>query len=317
MPSGKLDKKILLTNAGTTVAQNIIDYNEELQPLIYGADMNPFCYAATVLDGRFFTAPPFKKWPAFKKQLLEICRKEKIDLVISCSNDEELVMLGKNRRDFEKIGTKIMAPGNKALELCDDKLKCNEFVAGLGIKTPKTYLPSNLPKNVRFPLFLKERRGGGSAKTEKMNNKKDLAYFGSKYKGVIFQQFIKGPEYSVDMVLENRSKLIAAVCRERILAKNGLCVKTRILDNKKIISMASLIAGKIGLVGGANMQFIGDYFIEVNPRLPGGLGLISIAGFNMSKLAIKAFFDLPISEKEKKFKKVKVLRVWKDILYEK
>jgi carbamoylphosphate synthase large subunit len=79
---------------------------------------------------------------------------------------------------------------------------------------------------------------------------------------------------------------------------------------------ASLIAKKIGLIGGVNIQFIGDYFIEVNPRLPGGLGLVSLAGFNMSKLAIKAFFGLLISDKEKRFKKTKVLRVWKDVLYE-
>jgi len=312
----KFNKRILLTNAGTTVAQNILDYNIESGLDFYGVDMNSFCYAAKILGKKFFVVPSSKDWQKYKMSLLKICRDNKINLIISCSNDEELLKLTKDRKDFEAIGTKILASDYKIIKLCDDKIMCATAVAKLGIKTVPIYLPNSIFSHSKFPLFVKLRRGGGSSIAKIIKNVADLKYFVKTFKGVIFQPFIKGQEYSLDMVLDNKSEVIVCSCRKRVAVKAGVCVKTEIVENKKLYKQAALIAKELKLIGGVNIQFIDDYFIEVNPRLPAGLGLVSKVGFNMSLLAIKSFFNQPIDEQEKKFKKSKILRIWTDVIYE-
>lgn len=312
----KLIKKILLTNAGTTVAQNVLDYNTKSGLDFYGVDMSSFCYAAKILGNKFFVVPNSENWQKYKISLLKICRDKKIDLIISCSNDEELLKLTKDRQEFESIGTSILASNYKTIKLCDDKLICAMAAAKLGIKTAPIYLPNNIPLRPKFPLFVKLRRGGGSSVAQIIKNVTDLKYYLKKYKGIIFQPFIQGQEYSLDMVLDNKSEMIICSCRKRLAVKAGVCVKTEIVENKKLIKQAALIAKEFKLIGGVNMQFIDDYFIEINPRLPAGLGLVSKAGFNMSLLAIKSFFNRTISPQEKKFNKSKVLRIWTDIIYE-
>lgn len=315
MKSKKINKRILLTNSGTSVAHNIIKYNINNIEKIYGTDINKFCYAAKVLKNNFFITPPFKKWDLYKKTLLKICKKNKIDLIISCSNDTELVRITKDRKYFEENGIKILTSNYNSIKICDDKIKCNKFVSNLNIKVPATYLPKNLPSKINFPLILKNRKGSGSQNIEIINNNKDLLYYKYKYKNIIFQKLIKGQEYSIDLVLNNNSDVIVASCRKRLATKGGICTKTEIVDKKELIEKSSIIAKKLKLIGGINIQFMDDYFIEVNPRLPGGIGLITKAGFNMSLLAIKSFFDLPIQNSEKLFKKLKVFRVWEDISY--
>ncbi|MDO8264995.1 MAG: ATP-grasp domain-containing protein [Candidatus Parcubacteria bacterium] len=311
--NGKINKKVLFTNAGTTAAQNAIKYNLDKIAGIYGVDMDKFCYAKKILKNRFYKVPAILDWVNYKRELLKICKRNKIDLIVPCSNDEELLLLAKERRDFEEIGTGILLPDYKAVKLADDKVACNKYVSDLGVKIPEFYLADELPENPIFPLIMKNRRGGGSENMAIIRDKKDMDYYRAK-EGVIFQKFIQGPEYSVDIVLDNSSKIIAGVVRKRLAAKAGICTKAEITKDKKLLGFAQKIAKAMRLIGPANMQFINGYFIEINPRLPGGLGLDMKAGFNMALLAVKSFFNIPISKEEKQFKNIKVLRIWEEVI---
>lgn len=317
MKSNQINKRILLTNAGTTIAQNIIEYNLDNILEIFATDTNEICYAAKALKDNFFIVPPFRQWTKFKEALLEICREKKVDLIIPCGNDNELIKFAKDVKYFKNVNIDVLTPDYESIKICNDKVKCNKFVSDLGIKVPKDYKLSDSLKNIKFPLILKNKKGGGSQNIQIINNEKDLLYYKSKFKNVILQEFVKGQEYSIDAVLNNSSEIIVASCRKRLVTKAGICTKTEILPNEKIINFVGKIAKELKLISGINMQFIDDYFIEINPRLPGGLGLVTKAGFNMSLLAIKSFYNLPILAKEKEFKKTKVFRIWKDILYDK
>lgn len=316
MQKGKINKSVLLTNAGTTVAQNVIDYSFTNISRIYAVDIDPFCYAAKILKNNFFVVPPLSNWISYQEALLKICRQKNIDLIIPCSNDEELLKFSVHRGIFEKKGINILLSNSESIKLCADKYKCNNFVSTLGIKVPETYLPREIPAKVKLPLILKNRKGEGSTRLEIINNRRDLFYFKSKYKNIIFQKLVKGVEYSIDLVADKNSNLVMSSCRKRLAVKAGICIKTEIINNHQLIDWSARIVKNMKLIGPINIQFIGDYFIEVNPRLPGGLGLVSAAGFNMSLLAIKSFFTLPITKKEQRVRKVKVLRVWKDYVYE-
>jgi len=313
--SYKIDKKILVTFAGTTVAQNVIEYNKDNFKDIYAVDSSSFCYSAKVLKDNFFVVPPLKNWNDYKEALLKICRKENINLIIPCSNDEEIVKLSRHRDEFKEAGTDILLSNYEVIMLCDDKVKCNSFVSNLGIKVPRMYQKNEVAR-AKFPIFFKSRRGNGSEYAKVIYRKEELNDLSVKDNKFILQEFIKGPEYSIDLVLNNDSDLVAGACRKRVSVKSGLCVKAEISRDNSLIEKAGTIARSLKLIGPVNIQFIKDYFIEANPRLPGGLGLDAIAGFNLALLGVKAFYNLPIKKEETKLKEAKVLRIWRDILYE-
>lgn len=278
--------------------------------------MNQFCYAAKVLGNNFFQSPAYNNWAIYKEFLLGICRQEKIDLLVPCAIDQELLWLARDRKEFEALGTKILASDYESIKICNDKYRCFEFVSGLGVKTPKTYLPQKIGKKTSFPFFLKKRENEGSALTQKIESQSDLKYFSTKYKDSILQELVSGEEFSIDMVLNNLSEMEFACCRKRIETKNGICTKTEFVAREDLIKIAVFVAGKLKLIGGINIQFIEDYFIEINPRFPGGMGLDCRAGFNMPLMSVKTFFSQPIEKNEKTLKAKKILRIWKEILYE-
>lgn len=305
----KINKKILLTNAGTTVAQNVLEYSRKALAAIYGVDRNPFCYAQTVLGKNFFIAPPISAWQNYKNFLLRVCQENKIDLIIPCSNDEELIKLAESREDFSKIGTDILISNLKSILICDDKIKLSRFAANLGLKTPRIYVGGK----IKYPVVIKNLRGNGSENILVAKNEQELNKINRK--GRMIQEMVSGSEYSVDLVLDNNSEVIASLCRKRIAVKSGLCTKTEIIDDSPLLVLSAMIAKHLRLIGPANVQFIEDYLIEVNPRLPGGLGLDCAAGVNLALLGIKAYYNLPITQKEKTIKNHKVLRIWKEIVY--
>ncbi len=311
-----INKKILITNAGSVIGQTIIDYGQSNFLWLGGTDMDEFCYAAKVLKNKFFKVPAMTHWADYKKRLLAICRVQKIDLIIPCAIDEELLKLARDRREFEKNGTKILTSDYQSIRICNDKVKTFEFVSALGIKTPKTFLPAEAGKKIKYPVFLKKRASEGSAVTQKINSRQELDFYQSKYPDSIIQEFLKGDEFSVDMVLNNFSEVEFACCRKRVVTKAGICTKTEFADKKDLIKTAAFVAKKLKLIGGINVQFIKDYFIEINPRFPGGMGLDCRAGFNMPLVAVKTFFGLPITNKEKTLTAKKIIRIWQEVLYE-
>ena len=59
-------------------------------------------------------------------------------------------------------GALVLVSGLETVTRCSDKYLAHEFFAEQGIGSPPTWLPTELPDDIRYPVLVKARRGFGS-----------------------------------------------------------------------------------------------------------------------------------------------------------
>ena len=284
---------ILLTAIGKRV--HLIEHLKEYNYVV-GVDCGDLVPAKEFVNS--FYKVPFYKDNEYVDNLIYICKREKINLLIPLY-EPEFVILNKYKSKFEQIGVKILLSDKKILEICSDKEKTYEFFIKNNINTPQILGKEDLNENEKYPLIVKPRDGMGSKGVFKINNKKELMFFLDYTKDSIVQEFVDGTEYTVDVLYDLKGKLISVVPRERIEVRSGEVSKSRSVKNEKIIKSTVNLCNKLktiskDLIGPLNIQCIIDKnksikFIEVNPRFGGGVPLSIASGVSYSR-----YFDMMI-----------------------
>lgn len=114
-------------------------------------------------------------------------------------------------------------------------------------------------------------------------------------------EFLVGEEYSVDVLCHDGVSL-SVVVRDRLATLYGLATHSVVIDDPEIHEAAVRVVKLMSLSYVVNVQFRRDAagtarLMEVNPRIPGTIGLSVEAGVNMPYLAIKLAlgeeFDAP------------------------
>ena len=198
-------------------------------------------------------------------------------------HDREIEVISKNKSLLSKY-SEIIVNKSDIIELCNDKLKCSNFLSSI-CKVPKIYENFN---QLEFPAIMKEIKGVGSAKIKILNSNHDQPE--SIPKEMLMQEFISGIEYTVDCYSSYLNHNFKCVVRKRKEIKNGMSIKGEIISHPQIEVICEEIHQNLRYVGVSNIQFIenenGIYFIEINPRFSGGGILTYKNGFNIPQIAI-------------------------------
>jgi carbamoyl-phosphate synthase large subunit len=183
-------------------------------------------------------------------------------------------------------GTFVLLSNKDALQICSDKFNTHKFFTENGVKTPSTWLASDLHGDVSFPLFVKPCFGMGSQGAKKVVLAVELDSALGYNQDMIVQQYISGIEYTLDVLADFEGKVLAVVPRERLEVRSGEVSKGKTVDRPDLIEQAVYIVEKLGAIGPLTLQCIDTgsdvYWIEINPRFGGGV-----------PLAIKAGVDYP------------------------
>ena len=248
--------------------------------IIYGADMAGTAPALAYCN--FTRKVCAMKKPDYIPQLLEICRRDKIDLVIP-TIDTDLLVLSRNADRFKEIGTKVLISGADMVGLCRDKNYTSDFFASCGLRAPEPVNDYHLYKGA-YPCFIKPKDGSSSIDAYKVNTEAELAMYAGKIGDYIIQPFIEGKEYTVDIFCDFEGNPIYITPRERIAVRSGEVLKTKIELDNIMIDEAKRLIQSFKPCGPITVQLIrqkatGDnYYIEINPRYGGGAPLSIKAG---------------------------------------
>ena len=308
-------------------------------------DMNPEAYGFHLADS--FHEVPAGNDPSYVKKILEICKKEKPDLIVS-GVDNELLPLSKARPDFQKLGVRVVLSDSKAIEIAIDKAKTYEFFKGskfvpkyiivknskefrkaagaLGYPdSPVCFKPAysygmrgfRILKDVdRGEMFFREKPASvfmglqeAAEIFEKHEKKNGLPT-------MLVMEYLEGKEYTVDLLLNNGEPLMT-IPRERVATRQGISTIARIEKNQEIIEIAETIAKKLGLNYNANMQLKYSSngipkLIEVQPRLAGTTIACAGAGANLPYLALKMALSEKFTIPEVKWGTV-AKRFWEEV----
>lgn len=248
-------------------------------------------------------------------ELLRICIKEKVGLLVSLS-DLDLKCIAEAKDRFDALGVKVAVSDPWVIETSNDKWKTYHFLLENDIGCPATFLKIEEARHaidegaIKFPLIVKPRWGMGSFSIFKVDNNEELAFFYSyalrkvsesniNSKNtvdlsacVIIQEYIVGDEYGVDILNSLDGERACTVVKRKIAMRSGetdgaITVEQDVLQE---------VAGKLALLlkhrGNLDVDIIYSpvshrlAVIEFNARFGGGYPFSHLAGVDFPKALV-------------------------------
>ncbi len=317
------DITVLLTGCGAPGAPGIINCLHkvtERKIRIVGVDMNENAGGRGMVDA--FYVVPAATDPKFIDAVLDVCRKENVD-VIEPIVTKELVQFAKSKKRFEEIGVKIVVMDADILDLVNNKARLLEKCKAAGLPTADFRVATSVEEvekgcaELGYPkkaVCVKAAQGDGSRGVRLVDpniSRYDL-FFNSKPNSMyisydelikvlsekpqipemMVMEYLPGTEYSVDFLADN-GEVIYAVCRRGLSVVTSNMMSLEISDNPKVIELCAQVVKALKLSGSFGFDLLcseGDvqpYVAEINPRLTAGVVSCAAAGVNLPYLGIK------------------------------
>ena len=305
---------ILLTSVGRRAY--IIDYLRDVYKrlglvgniIATNSDMNTT--AMSVADKAFESPIIYdEKYIPF---LLEICKSEKIDMLISLF-DIDLMILAKNKSRFEEMGVKVIVSNENIINICNDKFEMLKYLKKISMPVPKTYIDlEEALKGADFDknsYILKPRWGMGSLSIFEAENKKELEVLYEKAKrsiqksylrfesgadidrAILIQEKIKGDEYGLDIFNDFKGENLTVTVKRKLAMRSGETDIAKVIENKELEDIGKKIAESLKHIGNLDMDILFDgqnaYIIDMNARFGGGYPFTHSAGVNELEALIR------------------------------
>jgi hypothetical protein len=265
---------LLLTAAGTGTAYGYALAFAQFVPhgRLITADTNP---AALVSAAGFAAAhvqlPSFSGTPGDLDLLRATMQGHGVTHYLPIIDTE--IALAAAAREY--IPAEVIAPPAPFVELAVEKQRYPERLGALGIATPSIF--SAAPAEFETPCIAKMPGGFGGRACWRIERNEDLAGLPPGY---FLQQFVDGPEFTVDCFPLEGSELVCSV-RERLEIKTGVCTKARIAPHPVAESYARRMIEHYGLRSPFCFQMIGHErpaVTDINPRLGAGTAMSAANG---------------------------------------
>ncbi|MBV9793327.1 MAG: ATP-grasp domain-containing protein [Actinobacteria bacterium] len=259
---------------------------------LLAADMDPWAAGLYLVPPGNRTLIPAGAAADFVDTLLTRCEALGVDVVLP-TVDAELRPLARARDKFTAAGIRLLLAEAEALDIILDKFTLATHCAGV-VRIPRTELFEAAvdPETWTYPVVVKPRTGSGSRGIRIVGSAAELAAL-DRSPALIVQDFLPGEEYSVDVLADTNGHVIASVPRIRARVDSGVSVGGRTVHDPEVEYFGRAVAQATGVTFVANVQCKRDRdgspaLLEVNPRIPGTLGLTIASGVDMPRLALHA-----------------------------
>lgn len=337
-----------MTGAGAPGAAGIIKcllQDASLRLSIADADANA---VGRHLHQPFFAIPNAQD-PSFADAILDLCVKEKVDLVLPLVT-RELFPLSEHRSRFENVGIRVLVSSYDSIQIANNKGDCFQFLKEAGIPVPQFFIVNNAEEFIHAafeldhpqkPFCFKPTVANGSRgfrivqdsinEAEQLFTQKPYNTYitythavkilsSQPFPPLVVTEYLPGNEYSVDCVAEN-GKALLVVPRLRQKMINGISVQGRFENDTAIIAYCTQIIEVIGLHGNIGIQVKRNaagkpLLLEINPRVQGTIVAALGAGVNLPLLAVHNEMGMPLSHDLMSIKwGVSFSRYWTEVFY--
>ncbi len=183
--------------------------------------------------------------------------------------------------------------------VCHDKFETCRTLRANGIEAAATFIPENLPETPAFPLFVKPRRGRGGVGAFAIRDQRELDFFLGYVPGAVVQEFLEGPEFTIDMLCDFTGRPLSIVPRERVVIRAGVIDRGRTVRNAQLTSLAEACARVLPFAGAVNIQCRvvrgRPVVFEINPRFSGGIPLTIEAGADFTRMLVDLAAGRPVA----------------------
>lgn len=284
---------------------------------IITCDMRPDVVGKYLADA--FYIVPSAESPEFEKALLKISTDEHVDVILP-QVTRELLPLAENTSLFEKHGIKIAIASKDSIERANDKWIILGAAKQCGVPHPKSVLTKTeeeflrAVKELGYPqrkVVVKPRLSNGLRGLRILSDKPwDVARFltqkpdpleisldgllailqNGEWPELIVQEFLPGPEYTIDVFKGQHGTIAIPRLREEI--RSGITFKAKVELRSDLQLYAYKLAEELDLKYAFGFQFKVSSdgtpkVLECNPRIQGTMVTTAFAGCNVIWWAVK------------------------------
>lgn len=307
--------------------------NGERNIRIIGVDMGTDLTILEMVDALYQV--PAADDPGYIDRLLEICKTEKVDVVLPFMSAELLPLIDR-KDEFEAIGTKVSVSDRKSVEITINKFRFYEFLKENGLQVPKFALvrkadelisackacgyPQNAvcvkatelsgsrgirivkPDMSRFDILFHEKPNSFFTTMEDLETtlrEKELM------PEMMAMEYLPGMEGSVDLIAEE-GKILYMAYRESTVNLHSIPQVGELKDNPEAYEIAEKVIKALGLTGSADLDFKNDadghpVLMEINPRIAATMKIFKEGGLNLPYLRIKQLLGEELPEVKVKY----------------
>jgi carbamoyl-phosphate synthase large subunit len=279
---------VLITAASRRVAL-VRAFRRALAPLGSGTvvvtDVNPLSPAVYAADRAYRV--PMASDDGYIDEILAICRAERVGLVVP-TIDDELTAFAVAAPAFLAAGVLVAVSPAATIAVCNDKYATCRTLSAAGTAAAASFLPGELSAAPTLPLFVKPRFGRGSVGAFMISTPRDLAFFVEYVADPVIQEYLDGPEFTIDMLCDFSGRPLSIVPRERVVIRAGVTDRGRTVKDPRLLDLAVSCAAALPFAGAVNIQcrMVGGRPIvfEINPRFSGGIPLTIEAGADFPQM---------------------------------
>jgi carbamoylphosphate synthase large subunit len=223
-----------------------------------------------------FHLVPAANDPGFVAALLRIVELSGATLLIPTVS-EELTVVARCKDRFLELGCQVVVAPSEATDIANDKWRTMQVLAKQRIAVPKTICDGprfheEVPE-LGFPLIAKPRVSRGGRGVAIHRSPPDLAV--ERRKGIIYQQFLDGPEFDVNLYIDRIGQVRACVTLLKTKLRDGEVGNASAVErtnNASVAELATKACLSIGLTGPADVDIRMDssghpMLLEINARL--------------------------------------------------
>lgn len=271
--------KKIFDGIGTVVATDASKFS----PAIYDAD-------------KYYIVPPISE-PGYINVILDICKKEKIDGVLSLI-DPELGLLAENEERFNELGVTVVGSSYNLCEMALDKIQMYQWMAGHGYNCARSWMDKNEfyraveDGEAAYPVFIKPYRGSASISISKAYDKETVDMLFAHENGLMIQEFLNGQEIGADVYIDLISgEVVSIFTKKKIKMRAGETDKAMSFKDEELFALIEKFVTEAGYRGQIDIDIFdinGEYYIsEVNPRFGGGYPHAYESGCDHMKLILE------------------------------
>ena len=254
----------------------------KLGPAIYDAD-------------KYYIVPSIST-QGYLDIILDICRKEKVDGVLSLI-DPELSLLAENEDVFKKEGVTVIGSSYELCEMSLDKMQMIEWLVSHGYNCARSWMNREEfykaveEGEVTYPVFVKPYRGSASISISKVYDKETVDLLFDHEEGLMIQEYLNGQEIGADVYIDMISgEVVSIFTKKKIKMRAGETDKAVSFKEPELFEIIERFVKEAGYRGQIDIDIFdinGKYYIsEVNPRFGGGYPHAYEAGCNHMKMIL-------------------------------
>ena len=286
---------ILILSAGTR--NKIVQYFKRVlveQGRVIATDCSDI--APAIYDADKYYIVPRMSDPGYLDVILDICKKEKVNGVLSLI-DPELSLLAERSADFEAVGATVIGSSYDLCEMALDKFQMYGWLVEHGFQCAKSYMYKEdfyvdmEAGKITFPVFVKPARGSASIAISKVYDKETLELLLAHDEGLMIQEFLDEQEIGADVYIDMISgEVVSIFTKKKLKMRAGETDKAVSFKDEKLFQLIEKFVKEAGYRGQIDIDIFeinGEYYIsEVNPRFGGGYPHAYESGCDHMKLIL-------------------------------